>query len=135
MKVLILSFIILLSLSSVSAVSSGVIGVAAGAGAAQRQQEEYYRMAASNACTPPIDFATEHNCDLRYYPGGYVNKYQCGDYYSITANCNGSVIEAKIYSYKKYGTTSEDVIINWIMIIASVIIFIIGIIYIIRRKI
>lgn len=133
MKTLILSFIILLSLTSVSAVSSGAIGGAAAAGGAQRQQEEYNRMSAGNGCVPPIEFATEHGCELKYYPGGYVNRYRCGEYYSIYANCDGSVIESKIYKVRVYGTTREDVIVNWTMGITAVIVAIISAIAILRR--
>lgn len=43
------------------------------------------------ACDPPIKFAQEHDCALKYASEKSVNTYTCGNY-KIIGDCKGGVI-------------------------------------------
>jgi hypothetical protein len=72
----------------------------------------------TGGCTPPMNFAKEHNCTLFYSTGSKVASYTC-DNWDVQGDCQGGVIH-----FEKHATP----VVFWYLTAVLTVIFIIRIV-------
>lgn len=99
MKKLLICFVIIILFNiSISAVLAGSVPVMMApviiAAAGANQPNENQR---SNGCVPPVEWAIENSCDLKYKDRWSVNDFECytkTGHYEVKSDCNGKVVSS-----------------------------------------
>lgn len=91
--ILLIIFLIISSYSSLadgSVIASSMMMSTAAITASNNAAQQGYNNLRNNGCIPPIDFAIQHNCDLKIACSSCVNEYYCA-WYNIKSDCDGNV--------------------------------------------